>query len=140
MVGIFAPERDTPLVLKAKLDTGAKRSALHADRIEVSSGLVSGVISWRLNGQRHSWEFALPAVDRVDTRVSNFLCEPRWVVSLPVELAGRIIMTEFGLTNRSSFHHPCLLGRQYIQEACAVVDPNHKYLHRALPAYEAYAK
>jgi hypothetical protein len=108
---------------KAKIDTGARTSSLHATdltlRPEVETGLVGSLVGFRL---ADGTPVEAPLVDYRQVRSSNGHQEARAVIRTVVVLAGVAIETEFTLTNRVSMEFPILIGRQTLRGHFAV-DP-----------------
>jgi hypothetical protein len=111
---------------KAKLDTGAKTSAIYADKIE----------RFRKNGQR--WvEFTLilnekvtlerQRVRQVKIKGDGGDFDARPVVELDICFNGRHYTTEFTLADRGEYIYPVLLGREFLNGK-ALVDPEETFL------------
>jgi len=94
--------------VKAKLDTGARTSSIHARDIE----------SYKKD-RRHKIKNHDGEHDR------------RHVVDLEVCFNGRRITTEFTLADRREYIYDILLGRQFLVKA-AIVDPNSVFLTAAI--------
>ncbi len=101
-----------PLV--AKIDTGARTSALHADAIEVIGKRVRFVI----DGKR----FAAPSMGNKLVKSSNGLSETRAVIRATLQLGNTVMKTEITLTDRTDMDVPMLLGRNSIK-GLFVVNP-----------------
>jgi hypothetical protein len=101
-----------PLV--AKIDTGARTSALHADHIEVVGRRVRFVI----DGKR----FAAPLVGHKRVKSSNGISENRAVVRATIEVGPHVLKTDITLTDRTDMDVPMLLGRNSIK-GLLVVNP-----------------
>jgi hypothetical protein len=94
-----------PLV--AKIDTGARSAALHADEIEVSGKRVLFLIG------RKRCAAPLSGFKRVKS--SNGISEVRPVVRVTVQLGEREFKLDMSLTKRSDMGVPMLLGRSSIR-------------------------
>lgn len=117
--------------LKAKVDTGARTSTLHAFRIE----------QFEVNGQQrvrfaiHPFqkrtdvevECEADVVDRRDVTDSGGHKELRYVIRTPIHVAGRDLPVEITLTDRDTMKFRMLLGRTSLREGF-VVDPAGSYL------------
>ena len=112
--------------IKAKVDTGARTSSLHAfDLQEVEKNGVVWVrfeIHPEQRTSRPSIHAELPLVTRRRVRDSGGKTELRPVVETVVELLGRRWPIEITLTQRDAMGFRMLLGRQAIRRRF-VVDP-----------------
>ena len=125
--------------LRAKLDTGAKTSALHAERIE----------TFEKNGE--SWiRFHLPFGERdgfpdgIDierplhrqTRIKENNTggtEERYEIQLDICISGKTYNAEVTLSERSNFNYPLLIGREALAGRF-IVDPQQTFLgNRSCP-------
>jgi hypothetical protein len=124
--------------VKAKIDTGARTSALHATAIErFEHDGRDRVRFWvhplqdrpRLPAGR---DVLLPcAADIVDARVvtpSSGHKEHRLVIRTTVRLGGREAEIEITLTDRADMRFRMLLGRQALVALGLCVDPRRSYL------------
>lgn len=122
---IALPELGLP-ALKAKIDTGAKTSALHTHRIEPFGTSKRPMVRFtvRPSPQRTSLEVAAsaPVIDRREITSSNGVRELRYVIATRLVLGNRQWPIELTLTNRERMTYRMLLGRQAIP-ANMLVDP-----------------
>jgi hypothetical protein len=101
----------------AKIDTGAYRSAVHADNIHVSPD--GKELSFRLLGT-HPFGGSAAAVVTTDqfnkVMIENSFGqrEDRYEVRLRVKLGPRVFSASFTLADRSKKTYPILLGRQLL--------------------------
>jgi hypothetical protein len=110
---VFFPKLNLgPLV--AKIDTGARTSALHADEIEVVGKRVRFVI----DGKR----FAAPSMGHKRVKSSNGISETRAVIRATLQLGNVVMKTEITLTDRTDMDVPMLLGRNSLK-GLFVVNP-----------------
>lgn len=117
--------------IKAKVDTGARTSALHAFRVdteETADGLQVrfAVHPDQRDEERVTWCVA-PVVDRRVVRDSGGHEEERIVILTQVAVAGRSWPIEMTLTSRDNMGFRMLLGRTAIRGAF-VVDPARSYV------------
>lgn len=117
--------------IKAKVDTGARTSALHAfDLHEVD---LDGTMHARF--EVHPWqrsardpvEVTTPIIDQRAVTSSTGNSRVRPVVMVPIEVAGRLHTIEVTLTRRDDMGFRMLLGRQAIRKRF-LVDPGRSYL------------
>lgn len=117
--------------VKAKVDTGARSSSLHAFALkEFRRGrreLVSFSLHPEQRSARHAQDVTLPVVDHRRVRSSNGQLEQRPVVQIEVELLGRRWDVEFTLTNRDEMGFRMLLGRTALRGRF-LVDPGRSFL------------
>lgn len=120
--------------IKAKIDTGARSSALHAfDIAESSDGATVrfGVHPWQAS-DADVVDVELPVHDRRVVRSSSGHVEHRVVVLLEVMLAGRVVIAETTLTNRDSMGFRMLIGREALRQGF-LVDPAASFLGGRAP-------
>jgi hypothetical protein len=91
----------------AKIDTGARTSALHADAIEVAGKRVR----FEIDGKR----YAAPLVGHKRVKSSNGQSETRAVIRATVQLGAKVFKTEITLTDRTDMEVAMLLGRNSIK-------------------------
>lgn len=116
--------------VKAKLDTGARSSALHAWDIEEVERDGATCVSFEV----HPWQRSdldasrveLPVVDRRVVRSSTGHEEIRPVVRTRVQILGHDLDAELTLTNRDEMGFRMLVGREALRGAL-VVDPGISY-------------
>lgn len=116
--------------IKAKVDTGARTSSLHAfDLREVvrdGQAYVRFVIHPEQRRSEPAIEVELPLVTRRPVRDSGGREESRPVVVTTIELLGRTWPIELTLTRRDAMGFRMLLGRQAIRGRF-VVDPGSSF-------------
>jgi hypothetical protein len=117
---VHLPELGGARVL-AKIDTGARTSALHADAIDISGKRVT----FKLGTRWH--EMRLVDVKRIKS--SNGFSEIRPVVETVVELGAHRFFTSITLTDRRDMGVPMLLGREAIR-GHFLVQPARSFLLR----------
>ena len=117
--------------IKAKVDTGAKTSAIHAWDLEIVERDGVDVAHFVLHPDQGDDERAVPAAAPVvrwrDVRSSNGEVERRPTVATRVQLGNRCWKVELTLTRRDEMGFRMLLGRAAIRRSF-VVDPAGSYL------------
>jgi hypothetical protein len=100
-------------LVKAKIDTGARTSALHANLIEPFE---AGAVQWvrfDVTGEAENVPLhEAPVADRRSVRSSNGETELRFVIRTELALAGLSWPVEITLTNRERMELPMLIGRE----------------------------
>ena len=116
--------------VKAKVDSGARTSALHVESIEESerdggTWLRFVVLTGRRKAAPIICEAA--AIDRRAVSDSGGHVTMRWFIRTQFELAGRSWAAEINLTSRHNMLFPLLLGRNAL--GGFIVDPGAAYRH-----------
>lgn len=117
--------------MKAKIDTGARTSAVHAFGIEA---IERGGQRWA-RFAIHPWQDSsadevvveAPLVDHREVRSSSGSAGERPVVRTTIALAGQEVPIEVTLTRRDEMGFRMLIGRQALRRHY-VVDPARSYL------------
>ncbi|MEZ4219230.1 MAG: RimK/LysX family protein [Myxococcota bacterium] len=124
---VALPEWGIPR-LRAKVDTGARTSALHVARIRP---LARGRVAFEVVVGRGSARAPVPVVARVTRRArvrsSNGAYETRYFVATTLALGAVERAIELSLVDRSSMTHRMLLGRTAIA-GDFVVDVSRRFL------------
>lgn len=127
---------DTSVRLKARLDTGAKTSSLHAVNVE---GFKKGEEDWvkfqlplgdhedqpsegKIEHEDVILEFELPVHRTVLIKRKSAPSQRRYVVKMDFCIAGTNHETQFSLTDRGNFKYPVLLGRRFMRDDNILID------------------
>ncbi len=136
---IALPDLGLP-ALKAKIDTGARTSALHTHRIEPYGPAKRPMVRFtvRPSPQRTDLEIEAQAavIDRREVTSSNGERELRYVIATRLSLGKWQWPIEVTLTNRERMTYRMLLGRQAIRPNM-LVDPDASFRQRKL-SYTLY--
>jgi ribosomal protein S6--L-glutamate ligase len=138
---VALPQLGLP-ALKAKIDTGAKTSALHAFSIEIfgpeeAPRVRFGVHPVDYDPNIEVWCTA-KVVDRRYVRSSNGQAEQRYIISTPIRVGGREWPIEISLSNRHTMAHRMLLGRTALDAQSITIHPWSEFLEEKL-SYDVYA-
>lgn len=105
------------LKVPAKIDTGAYRSAVHAEKIKEKDGVLTFDL---LGGHPVCGSMTQPVVTEDFTKVwvSNSFGEreERYEVALRVKISSKVFTSRFTLANRSKKIYPILLGRTLLND------------------------
>lgn len=119
--------------VKARIDTGAKSSTLHASDVQVferdGSGWVSFSVDsvWQGDKQPQARTFEAPLVRKVKVRTSDSgAYSRRPVVRLTIKVGSIVADVDFVLQNKNSGAFPVVLGRSFIRDI-AIVDVAQQY-------------
>jgi len=128
------PDLGLPAI-RAKVDTGARTSALHAIAIEPFGPDNKPQVRFVMHPipDRPEVEVicAAPAVDRREVTSSNGESELRWVIQSNVRIGERDWPIEVSLTNRENMQYRMLLGRTAILDDM-VVNPTQSFIQGQL--------
>lgn len=140
--------KDTGLRMKARLDTGAKTSSLHATDIEGFEKDGEDWVRFRLPLDDHNdidspeneglvLEFERPVERTVLIKRKGAPSQKRYVVRMEFCIAGKTHETQFSLTDRGRFTYPALLGRRFMSDDNVLVDSTDSFLAEAECKYNA---
>ena len=133
------PELGLPAI-KAKIDTGARTSALHATALEPFGPASAPQIRFTIQPDPEDPQLevvcAAPISDRREVISSNGAPELRYVISTRVRFGDREWPIEVTLTNRESMTYRMLFGRTAITEDM-IVSPSESFVQPTL-GYSLY--
>ena len=120
-----------PDPIKAKIDTGARTSALHAYRIHEFSEHGVRHVEFVLHPQQQRRRpERICRAEVLDQRVitsSNGQRERRYVIATTLYLGNMHWPIELTLTNRDTMSYRMLLGREALRRRC-LIDPGRSFL------------
>ncbi|MFV0320328.1 MAG: ATP-dependent zinc protease [Microbacterium sp.] len=109
--------------IKAKLDTGARSSSLHATDVELIPGSPDRVrfrvLPWQATDD-DAVAYECPVHDRRIVRSSSGHSEERYTVLLDVVLMGRRVAAEVTLSSRDEMGFRMLIGREVLRRGFLV--------------------
>ena len=117
--------------IKAKLDTGARTSSLHAEDIEEierdgTAWLRFTVLPWQ-DSAEDKVRLECPLLDQRAVRSSSGHAEERHVVAMDIRLLDRTVTAEVTITNRDDMGFRMLVGREALRQGF-LVDSARSYL------------
>ncbi|MDH5747689.1 MAG: RimK/LysX family protein [Rhodospirillales bacterium] len=117
--------------IKAKIDTGARTSVIHAFRVRKMEDEDEPRVEFYLHPVQHRRNPELRCIARiVDERIirsSNGKSEKRYVIITPMRLGDKVWPIELTLSNRDQMGFRVLAGRAAIRKRC-IVDPGSSFL------------
>lgn len=117
------PEAGIPWI-KAKLDTGARTSAIHAYGVEPFERDGVEWVRFTVRPWQKSTDDEVvvecPVHDRRRVRSSSGHVQVRYVVRMRVVLVGREVDAEFTLSNRDKMGFRMLIGREALRQGFVV--------------------
>lgn len=118
--------------VKAKLDTGARSSAIHAFGLEEFEKDGEPWVRFEVHPWQRSAEDSAvaeyPVHDQRMVRSSTGHEQMRYVVLMKVRLLKRTVTAEVTLSRRDEMGFRLLLGREVLRKGGFLVDPGHSYL------------
>jgi len=127
---ISLPDLNIPAI-KAKMDTGARTSALHAFNIKEFEKEAQRWVRFTVQPLRKKPDIEIQCVSNVlgmrEIKNSGGNIENRYVIKTTVVLGKKIWPVEFTLTNREDMLFRILLGRMALKDNFKV-DPGKKYI------------
>lgn len=112
--------------MRAKLDTGAKTSSLHA--LEIERFERDGEQWVRFNTGPHSKKSQMKPIESPlirEVKIKDHLLNPtiRPVIEMTFCMHNQLFTGEFSLVDRSPFNYPMLLGRRLLEQG-VIIDPS----------------
>ncbi|MGK7948208.1 MAG: ATP-dependent zinc protease [Xenococcaceae cyanobacterium] len=122
--------------IKAKIDTGARSSALHAFNVEKFYQGEQEMIRFQVHPQQRDTQLTISTeaklLDYREVRNSGGKAQLRPAILTNVELGGQQWEIELTLTNRDVMGFRMLLGRQAVRDRF-LVDPGKSYIQSHQP-------
>ena len=119
--------------IKAKVDTGARTSALHAFDIKVSNDAENRIVNFKMHPLQKNSDYVIECqANIIDERLvtdSGGHKEHRLVIQTMVEIGDERLPIEMTLTDRDTMLFRMLLGRTSLKRHF-IVDPAKSYMTR----------
>jgi hypothetical protein len=117
-------------VIHAKIDTGARTTALHATKLEVFDRDGAPWVRFHIPhaGKLHARDCEAPLIDRRSIKNTSGVGQDRHVIETLLVIGGRRWHIEVSLTDRASMKMPLILGRTAIRRRGILVDAGKSYL------------
>lgn len=133
---------DTGLQLKARMDTGAKTSSLHAVNVEEFKKDDQKWVRFQIPLADHKdhpaegdidheeviLELERPVERTVLIKRKGAPSQRRYVVMMDFCIAGTSHETQFSLTDRGNFSYPVLLGRRFMRDDNILIDSANSFI------------
>lgn len=135
---VALPELGLP-ALKAKTDTGARTSAIHAFAIQPFGSEDKPFVRFGIHPEPGNPDIEVfcsaPVVDKRDVTSSNGQTELRYVIKTPIVIGDKKWDIEITLTNRENMSYRMLLGRTALEGIA--VQPAESFIQQEL-SYKLY--
>jgi ribosomal protein S6--L-glutamate ligase len=122
--------------IKAKIDTGAKTSALHAEAIEEFGSAAAPRARFVIRPAPRRPEIAVtcvaPIIDRRSITSSNGIPDVRYVITADLEIDGHLWPIEISLSDRRDMSYRMLLGRQALTAIGVLIEPGKSFVQPKL--------
>ena len=112
---IYLPKFDD-FAIKAKVDTGARTSALHATQIKEYDNNGKKLVSFRLHQSNKHIDISTQLIRYLKITCSFGDSEIRPLIRLKIRLGERSWFTEVTLTKRTRMTYPMLIGRNTLMK------------------------
>jgi len=114
----------------AKIDTGARTSALHADGVTQFTRDGAAWVRFHVphDGVENTPDCEAPLIDTREINNTSGVPEERLVIETSLVLGGRRWRIEVSLANRGAMAMPIILGRTAIRRRRVLVDAGRSWL------------
>ncbi len=117
--------------IKAKIDTGARTAALHAEEVEAFERDGAPWVRFKIAGGEEGAEWRIceaPVADKREIKNTSGVPEERYVINTSLRLGTRRWSIELSLANRAQMGFELILGRTAIRRRKLVVNPGRSFL------------
>jgi ribosomal protein S6--L-glutamate ligase len=127
---ISLPDINIPAI-RAKIDTGAKTSSLHAENIQYFKEEGKDYVSFRVHPIQKNRKIIVKCqallIDKRNVKSSNGIEENRPLIKTKIKIGNHLFQIDLNLTKRDSMGFRMLLGRDAMKNRI-IIDPQYKYL------------
>lgn len=117
--------------IKAKVDTGARTSTLHAFDVQLEEVDGNRIVRFKIHPEQRNLDSVIeceaPLLDEREVRDSGGHSEFRYVIESRIRIGPRLFTAEITLTNRDNMGFRMLLGRTAMKGQY-LVDPGSSFL------------
>jgi len=119
--------------IKAKVDTGARTSALHAFDVKINEANEKRTVDFKMHPLQDNVDYVVEChadvIEERDVTDSGGHRERRWVIETMAVIGDTKLPIEMTLTDRDTMKFRMLLGRTALKSNF-IVDPDKSYLTR----------
>ena len=102
--------------LKAKIDTGARTSAIHATNIQIYRKNGSEMVKFQLYQSKSFLNIDTQLISYKKIKSSFGLTETRPTIHMKIQIGAEIWLTEITLAQRAKLTYPMLIGRNTLNK------------------------
>ena len=118
--------------VRARLDSGARTSSMHAEKIEPFKKDGAEWVRFhfpfgRREGYPHGFDIERPLVRHSHVKNREGGLQERYVIKLDICVSGRTNTVELSLVNRSNLNYPIILGREALAGQY-LIDPGRTFM------------
>jgi hypothetical protein len=118
------------LMLDARIDSGAKRSSMHAENIVPFERDGKNWVHFEmLNKKNERIQVKKEVVKTIKVKRHMQKGQERYVVKMRLNISSLSYLVELSLTDRGQYEYPVLVGRNYLK-GNAIVDVSKKYTQK----------
>lgn len=116
--------------LTAKIDTGARTSALHATRIREFERDGAAWVRFHIphSSGLQARDCEAPLLETRAIRNTSGVNQDRMVIETRLEIAGRHWPIEVSLADRANMTHPIILGRTAVRKRGILIDAGRSFM------------
>ncbi|MEM8687061.1 MAG: RimK/LysX family protein [Pseudomonadota bacterium] len=117
--------------IKAKIDTGARTAALHAEEVETFERDGAPWVRFKIASGEDGTDLIsceAPVADKREIRNTSGVPEERYIINTSLRLGTRRWSIELSLANRAQMGFELILGRTAIRRRKLVVNPGRSFL------------
>jgi hypothetical protein len=120
------------LMLDARIDSGAKRSSMHAENIVSFERDGKNWVHFEiLNKKNERIQVKKEVVKTIKVKRHMQEGQERYVVKMRLNISSLSYLVELSLTDRGQYEYPVLIGRNYLK-GNAIVDVAKKYTQKPI--------
>ena len=118
--------------VRAKLDSGARTSSIHAERVEVFKKNGADWVRFHFpfgqkEGYQHGFDIERPLIRQSRVKDHDSPSTMRHIIELDVCVSGKTDTMQFSLADRSNFNYPMIIGRQALAGRY-IIDPGRTFM------------
>lgn len=120
------------ILLDARIDSGAKRSSMHAENIVPFERDGKDWVHFEIvNKKNERIQVKKEVVKKIKVKRHMQKGQERYVVKMRLNISSLSYLVELSLTDRSQYEYPVLVGRNYLK-GNAIVDVSKKYTQKPI--------